>query len=305
MLRPTYRKLRESLPSPYRHKPIKDPVLYMTILAKNEIEVIEKNLVFHKAMGVDGFVVTDNNSNDGTREVFEKYRRKGWIRKVIDEPANDNFQVKWVDRMAKCIVTDYHADWIINADADEFWVPTSGNLKTELTSSSANVIRCPIHNILPANEARFYENNLMVMRQLDSKLYGLAAFNSFGASLPKVIHRTEGYQSIHMGNHDVNMERKRAQPSTDVMIYHFNIRSCEHFKRKMLVGGAGLEKNTVLDKSIGAHMRYFFNGVARGELDMDKEYERFIGRTHWELFEQRGIITEANSIKEFFKHEEY
>ena len=37
------------------------PVLMMTLLVKNEEAMLEQNLQFHKAMGVDGFIVTDNN----------------------------------------------------------------------------------------------------------------------------------------------------------------------------------------------------------------------------------------------------
>ena len=46
------------------------PILYMTLLVKNEEELLEQNLIFHKQMGVDGFIVTDNNSTDHTPDVF-------------------------------------------------------------------------------------------------------------------------------------------------------------------------------------------------------------------------------------------
>lgn len=48
-----------------------DPRLVMTLLVKNEEAMLEENLLFHKAMGVDGFIVTDNNSTDRTMDILE------------------------------------------------------------------------------------------------------------------------------------------------------------------------------------------------------------------------------------------
>ena len=74
-----------------------DPRLIMTLLVKNEEELLERNLLFHKAMGVDAFIVTDNNSTDGTCGIIEKYRRKGWVVDVIREAATGYEQKEWVD----------------------------------------------------------------------------------------------------------------------------------------------------------------------------------------------------------------
>ncbi len=45
-------------------------------------------------MGVDAFIVTDNNSADGTYGIIEKYRRKGWVVDVIRETATGYEQKK-------------------------------------------------------------------------------------------------------------------------------------------------------------------------------------------------------------------
>ena len=284
----------------YSHPLTPNPVIYMTILAKNEADVIEKNLIYHKAMGVDGFIVTDNSSDDGTREVFAKYYKKGWIKELIDEPDQDNFQVKWVERMIHLAAEKYKADWIINADADEFWVPKSGKLKTELSKTKANKLFCPIYNIIPSNETDFTQNTLMVMKPVNPQKYTLSKFNSFVPQVPKVIHRSVGFIHQHMGNHDVDMEKARTELSKDITIYHFNIRNREHFKRKMLVGGEGLEKNTELSKNIGVHMRYYYRGVQDGTLNIDEEYDTFIGKAYWEELTKKGILKQATLLKEYF-----
>ena len=69
------------------------PKLIMTLLVKNEEDMLEKNLQFHKAMGVDGFIITDNNSTDCTLNIIRKYQEKGWILEYIEETGT-NYQQK-------------------------------------------------------------------------------------------------------------------------------------------------------------------------------------------------------------------
>lgn len=51
-----------------------NPKLIMTLLVKDEADMLEENLLFHHSMGVDGFIVTDNNSTDRTPEIIRKYK---------------------------------------------------------------------------------------------------------------------------------------------------------------------------------------------------------------------------------------
>lgn len=185
---------------------INKPKLIMTLLVKNEGDILEQNLIFHKAMGVDGFIVTDNNSSDNTPVIINQYHKKGWILESIKQTDDDYSQAKWVDNMVRIARDKYRTDWVINADNDEFWTAESGNLKDVLGSSSANKVFCPIYNVLPQNELNFYENNLLVQGKIDPDNYDLPKYNIFGVSIPKVAHRAVGYKMIHMGNHSVDME---------------------------------------------------------------------------------------------------
>mgnify|MGYP000838565048 CR=1 FL=1 len=93
---------------PLAFKQTKEVKLFMTLLVKNEEGMLEENLQFHKAMGVDGFIITDNNSTDSTPDIIRKYKQKGWIKEVIEEKATNYEQKDWVDRMiwkAKTIVS--------------------------------------------------------------------------------------------------------------------------------------------------------------------------------------------------------
>lgn len=121
--------------------------LIMTLLVKNEESMLEENLLFHKAMGVDSFIITDNNSTDSTPEIIRKYKQKGWIKEVIEEKATDYEQKEWVDRMIWKAKTIYKADWIINADADELWY-------SSLRQSQNRPVGHPCQRIELRNEKR-------------------------------------------------------------------------------------------------------------------------------------------------------
>lgn len=137
------------------HPKFNEMKLVMTLLVKNEEDIIEENIIFHKSMGVDSFIVTDNNSTDKTKEILSKYKDKGWIKEIIEEKGEDISQQEWVDRMIKLAADKYKADWIINADADEFWYSKSGNLKKYIKNSNSNVIKCNIYNMLPTEVGNF------------------------------------------------------------------------------------------------------------------------------------------------------
>ena len=101
--------------------------LVMTLLARDEADVIEAWLAFHLNAGADFVVATDNRSEDGTTDVLERYAREGHVH-LMREAGEDLRQNEWVTRMARLAATDFGADWVINSDADEFWWPRGASL---------------------------------------------------------------------------------------------------------------------------------------------------------------------------------
>ncbi|MCL2074988.1 MAG: glycosyltransferase [Betaproteobacteria bacterium] len=284
---------------------IEKPKLIMTLLVKDEADIIGHNLKFHKAMGVDGFIVTDNMSTDGSREILQEYKDKGWILDIIDEPGQDYSQSEWVHRMASLARHKYHADWIINADADEFWYPQSGDLKAEIANSPANMLFVQMHNMLD-NGGDWIDNTSLIKKNLPEPLAAkliesgrLGKYHQFKQHPPKVIVRAKEYVHIHQGNHDADMViRHKPRESEDVMICHFNSRGREHFKRKMLTCGAAYEHNIAPDKEMGAHWRHVWDGFKDDSLDMDSEYDKFVGNLCMD--EVASLIAKDETIRRFF-----
>ena len=95
--------------------------IVMTLLVRDEIDIIQAQLDYHLAEGVDHIIVTDNGSVDGTLDILHDYADRGLI-ELFHEPPSDFSQHRWVTRMARHAASKHGADWVINADADEFFL---------------------------------------------------------------------------------------------------------------------------------------------------------------------------------------
>lgn len=281
------------LPQSFRRTP--NPRIVMTLLVKNEEDMIERHLQYHKQMGVDAFIVTDNNSTDHTPEILARYVKKGWIVEVIEEKSSGYEQKKWVDRMAWLAKTKYHADWIINADADEFWYAPSGNLKNELGQTDHNVLRCCLYNMLPDDARPYWQWDKRVLPIPQPNDYNLSPYSIYGRYTYKVAHRAAGYLQISMGNHKVAMFPKK-QANATIYIYHFTIRGREQFLQKMINGGRELE--THKGRHGGRHWRYFYELYKQGKLE--EEYDRVVGNNVYDRLVTEGYICQDTTLADIF-----
>ena len=60
----------------------------MALKVRDEGDILEANLRFHHALGVDHFVVTDNGSTDETTGILGRYEKAGLVT-VINETGTD------------------------------------------------------------------------------------------------------------------------------------------------------------------------------------------------------------------------
>jgi len=85
--------------------------LVMALKVRDEGDVLEANLRYHHALGVDAFIVTDNGSTDETPEILARYAEAG-LAQVIDAPGTDYREegAAWLTRMARLAATEHGAD---------------------------------------------------------------------------------------------------------------------------------------------------------------------------------------------------
>jgi len=206
----------------------------MTLLVRDEVDIVDANLAFHLNTVVDFVIATDNGSEDGTSEVLERYEREGHLR-LFHEPGNDMRQAEWVTGMARLAAGEHGADWVINADADEFWWSRKGPLKDVLERVPARfaTVRGFMRNFVPRAGAGLFAER-MTARLAPGELPPGSRFDAHPFQpQDKVVHRAHEDVTVSSGNHEA-----RWDGSVDLRgwwpleVLHFPIRSHEQTEVK-------------------------------------------------------------------------
>jgi glycosyltransferase involved in cell wall biosynthesis len=236
--------------------------LVMTLLVRDEQDIIAEHLTYHLSQGVDEVIVTDNGSQDATLDILREYESRGVLR-IIIEASDDYSQGRWVTRMARMAATEHGADWVINSDADEFWWPRSGSLAStfEGLDGRIGVVVARRANFVPqAEDGRpFWER--MTLRERES-------LNPVGKPLPpKLAHRAHPEITVVQGNHRVRgAELGERLDDGSLEILHFPMRSYGQFENKIVKGGRAYARNRELPENVGRTWRRLYEVWQRGEL---------------------------------------
>ena len=227
--------------------------IVMTLLVRDEQDIIRENIEYHLSQGVDHIIATDNKSVDSTADILKEYEAGG-VLKYIFEGGDDYSQYKWVTRMARMACLECGADWVINNDADEFWWPRYGSLKDVFANvpDEYNVVNARRTNfVLTTNDGRpFYQR--MIYREAVS-------LNSLGNPLPqKVAHRSSPMVEVAQGNHRVAVIGDVSALHDQVEILHFPVRSYKQILNKIIKGGAAYDRNVDLGKAVGNTWRKLY-----------------------------------------------
>lgn len=256
--------------------------LVMTLLVRDEEDILDAHLAYHFAQGVDHVIVTDNLSADRSPEIIARYQADGRV-SVIREESDDYAQAKWVTRMARSAYRDQGADWVINSDADEFWWPLRGDLKSTLAALPPEVGSLEVSRSdfvpVPPDGRPFYAR--MVVRDTES-------VNAHGKPLPpKVCHRGHPEIEVSQGNHGVSgLHLEVFAGPSPMVINHFPLRSYEQFENKIIKGGQAYQRNTELGPNVGGTWRSLYRLYEAGRLR-----EFYLGRERSDSEIEEGLKT--------------
>jgi hypothetical protein len=236
--------------------------LVMTLLVRDEADIVDAQIAYHLHAGVDFMVATDNRSEDATTEILEQYAHEGVLH-LIREPGDDLRQSEWVTRMARLAATDFAADWILNADADEFWLARGASLKEILAAVPGRygAVRGAWRNFVPRpDDARFFAER-MTARLCTPGFHPHPLSTHF-----KSAHRARPDVRIGRGNHEALADDLVALRGWyPIEILHFPVRSYAHCRRKYVTQFVALERNAA--KGIPGHMAEAYVAYRAGRLD--------------------------------------
>jgi Glycosyl transferase family 2 len=206
--------------------------LVMTLLARDEADVIDAQLKFHLNAGVDFVIATDNRSQDGTTEILESYARDGHLH-LIREDSEYLQQAEWTTRMGRLAAIEFGADWIVHSDADEFWWPRGESLKDVLASIPARygIVRALLRHFVPRpdGESSFAE-------RMTVRMSAQAPINDprslFRPNL-KIVHRADPNVAVSIGTQRlIDSPLVPLRGWYPIEFFHFPVRSLEQCKRK-------------------------------------------------------------------------
>lgn len=237
--------------------------LVMTLLVRDEEDVLADHLEVHYSLGVDFVVATDNLSEDATPDILQHYADQGrlvWRRETDDDYA----QAKWVTRMAREAATEHGADWVLNSDADEFWWPEQGTLPAYFAALPDDVggVKVPRDNFVPVHEedhGPFHQR--MTVREVGSR-------NDRGKRiLPKVAHRADPDVVVGQGNHRIESDALGPVVAAEGLeILHFPMRSYRQFENKIVKGGRAYGQHPERDR-YGRIWQRLYERYLAGELE--------------------------------------
>ena len=209
----------------------------MTMVVRDEEEMLATNLDYHFAQGVELILVTDHGSTDGTPAILAEYARDGRVR-CWREEGDELRQAFWVARMLRAAREEHGADWVLHGDADEFWVPLAGNLQDvfaavperygHILSPRTGMPVRSLHNFLPPLlGSEPFPDHMTIRRRVSSYL-------DDGPIHPKVAQRPSAGTMPFRGNHYILDPVMPLAPDTGtVEIHHFQVRGYEGLLRRM------------------------------------------------------------------------
>jgi Glycosyl transferase family 2 len=241
----------------------------LTVLARDEVDVIDAQVAFHLNAGVDFVIATDNNSRDGTTEILEAYERAGCLH-LIREPAEGLRQGEWVTRMARLAAAKYGADWVLNTDADEFWWPRGGSLKEVLAAVPARygVVEAFWRSFVPRpDDGSFFTD------RMTARLSQHAPINdptSFYRPVVKVAHRGDPDVTIARGNHSLASSQLLPLPTWHpIEVLHFPLRSRAQWMRKVELQGVAFTQH-IERSGTGYHLKGY-DALKGGRIDQQHD----------------------------------
>ena len=230
--------------------------LAVTAMIRDEADIIRQWLDYHVAQGVDAILITDNGSTDGTTEILQEYADRGIV-DLRHDPVQRKQQGSIVTAMARDAHTVHGADWVVNADADEFLSAVDRTLRlTDVFARLDPAIRSfsvPVVNLV--GPIAWYGAGIDRLTWRDERSNAdLQQVGVLAQPTPNAVHVGTADVVVAQGNHMVSIGSEGAPPAELALeVLHLPWRSWAQFRHKVDISGRAYEANPTLRPSPNHH----------------------------------------------------
>lgn len=226
----------------------------------DEADII-RDTVSRMCEQVDGVIVADNNSTDGTLDILHDLKREYSHLVVQRDPEVGYYQSKAMTALA-LQAGELGAEFVIPFDADEVWLGGHG-LRATLAELPSNALIA---------EATLCDHVPTAIDPEGSPVERIGWRRREVAPLRKVAVRPLHSLTIHQGNHGASFNGRPPLTITGKLnVRHFPYRSVEQMIRKARNGAAAYAA-TNLPEEVGAHWRGYGRLTDEQIGDVFREY---------------------------------
>jgi glycosyltransferase involved in cell wall biosynthesis len=222
---------------------------------KDEIDVAETVLRHVAAQGVQGIIVADNASTDGTYErLRDMHHELDCDLLVLPDDEVAYYQAQKMTRLAEQ-AHQAGAVWVWPFDADELWYHGETNLLAPKIEEFG--LHHPEAYVLMS---RLWHHFPTAMDEKEGTPFHRMTYRE-GAEAPlgKVILKWRPGSVLHQGNHSANILGLGPHDGildTDIQVRHFPYRSADQFVSKAINGSLAYAASD-LPKDMGQHWREY------------------------------------------------
>jgi hypothetical protein len=249
---------------------VDDIKVWSILLVKNEADLVQFTLSHLISQGVDGIVIADNMSSDGTLGIIKRIADFAPIPIIIvpdNNPAHQ--QALKMNNLARIAAQNFIKGWILPGDCDE--LPYSygpENVADTLRSCPYPVVGLGMWNHFCTSQDK--ENEVNPFKRM---VWRCAERNP----LDKVAYYYTPRVALTEGNHGLQENGERLHGvGISLAIRHFPYRGADHFIRKIDQGGTSLRLAKDLPAGTGQHwLEYKASLEAHGAEAMKQHYLKY------------------------------
>ena len=247
--------------------------LFGAAMLRNEADVVE-SFVRHNLSLVDGLVVVDHGSSDGTSEILGALVGEGLALDVERDESVGHLQSEIMTRAVRRAFARRGADFVFALDADEFLKAPGRELLDDVLATLPHGLHAAMswHTYVPAfDDESLAPGNVLARakRRLAEERHGLhkvIVARAF-AETPDAVIAAGNHVVLPSEGHAVALQPvKHARISADVVaLAHVPVRSARQLTNKIVVGWLAHCIARRSNADLAFHWRELYQELAHGQ----------------------------------------